>query len=1091
MFNSRIASLFSKVLFQKCLFLSVVALFISCILYAQQEPTGKFQQTIDSMVRINQLHNRSLQHGTFSFNQSATRNKSPRVSINIPSLNRPLGVGNCVDTSSKISIGKDSSHFYVGISVKTKDGNLLISGEYYNYWEQVSSSKGFLMKCDLYGNVIWAKLYDSTNHQSYHYLVNYYVTELMDGSILMAGMAPDYASINDDMILTRTDANGNIIWVKDYYSRAWTHGNGSADYFDIRHITQDPSSGDVYISSSAWAEGVYVIKVSISDGSIPWSNMYRLYTNGYGFQTAGGVVIRSNDLVAFGTTSPYNTMIMMYRINKATGDTFNTKILQLTDTPYYKKGFANLQSIQQLTNGNIALAGTLYGYYQYMYNGIDPLYQAGVVEVDQNLNFVKGYVLRNNFESNFYNSRITLHPDGSGLLHMLKVTSGYSGEQYIIQLKDGVILKERRRSLSNEGYPYEHPALQLSNGGEMLINLVGDSLANNSRVVFTKLHLSDTSSDCLGPQIFNTIVEPINYGNPIPGYMDSTRHFVMQERHVRTITATLYEVAAPKPACYQIANCDTLILKATADTICPQVPFFITASKKRACGSQVQFSYDTSAVQSFTPVNDSVYQVVFKRAWKGTIKGSLAGCKLYTDSVPVTVLLAPPLLSLGPDTVLCPGNQIILNALSGYASYRWQNGSTDSLFTVTQPGTYTVEVLNACGDRFTDTLIVAQHPPIPFYIGLDTSICQNQFVTLNAPAGFINYQWLPAYNINQTTGNTIKVNPAIDTAYSVKAEKTPGCFVYDTIKVYVKTLLPIALGADKSFCSGDNVVLNAGTGFAQYQWSNGSTTQQIFVSTKGNYSVTGITADGCKSYDTLSIVNVWANPIVNLDHNPNLCTGSTRTLQAGNYSSYNWQDGSILPSFTINALGNYHVTVTDNHQCQGSDTVHILTLLTLPAKFLPADTALCSYDEIAVKSSQVFSSYLWSTGETGAVITIKQAGTYWLQATDQYACTGKDSVTVLPKECMKGLYVPTAFSPNQDGKNDVFKPLIFGNILHFEWTIYNRYGQAVFTTHNTAEGWDGTVKGILQNPAGFIWQCRYQLEGEKMKFKSGAVVLVR
>ena len=112
----------------------------------------------------------------------------PGAGINISSLSRPLDLGNCLDTSSKVSIGKDSAHFYVGVSAKTRDGNLLISGEYYNYWEQSSSSKGFLMKCDRYGNVIWAKLYDSSNHQSYHYLVNYYVTELMDGSILMAGL---------------------------------------------------------------------------------------------------------------------------------------------------------------------------------------------------------------------------------------------------------------------------------------------------------------------------------------------------------------------------------------------------------------------------------------------------------------------------------------------------------------------------------------------------------------------------------------------------------------------------------------------------------------------------------------------------------------------------------------------------------------------------------------------------------------------------------------------------------------------------------------------------------------------------------------
>ena len=109
----------------------------------------------------------------------------------------------------------------------------------------------------------------------------------------------------------------------------------------------------------------------------------------------------------------------------------------------------------------------------------------------------------------------------------------------------------------------------------------------------------------------------------------------------------------------------------------------------------------------------------------------------------------------------------------------------------------------------------------------------------------------------------------------------------------------------------------------------------------------------------------------------------------------------------------------------------------------------------------------------------------------QNNCKGIDSLLVLPKQCMTGLYVPTAFSHNSDGKNDMFKALLFGNTLKFQWTIYNRFGQLVFTSASPSNGWDGTLNGTPQNSGNYVWTCHYQLQGETEKTKSGTVVLLR
>jgi gliding motility-associated-like protein len=432
---------------------------------------------------------------------------------------------------------------------------------------------------------------------------------------------------------------------------------------------------------------------------------------------------------------------------------------------------------------------------------------------------------------------------------------------------------------------------------------------------------------------------------------------------------------------------------------------------------------------------------------------------------------------------------MVLHAGNTFHTYQWQDGSTDSVLNVSVPGIYWVNALDFCGNNYTDSIIINPFD-VSINIGPDRIKCNNDTLQLAGPAGFMNYVWSNNYAINTTTGQNVVINPLVDTVYYLIAEKTPGCFAYDTIRIKVNQSSPIYLGEDIGICSGDTVVLNAGTGFDQYQWSNGISTQQTAVFSTGAYSIIGTAPNGCRSYDTLN-VNVWPNPVVALDDNPQLCFGSPRNLQAGNYASYRWQDGSTFNSFIANDIGIYYVTVTDGHQCIGSDTVHITTLLQSPEKFLPADTVVCKYGSLLLQSPNTYDQYKWSNNAATSSINVTSPGLYWLEVMDAGQCTGRDTIIVLQKDCLSGFYIPTAFTPGNNGLNDYFKPIIGGVVEEYQFTIYNRWGQAIFTTKDLNKGWNGTIAGLQQETNVFAWVCSYRLTGQPLKKEQGTVVVIK
>ena len=149
------------------------------------------------------------------------------------------------------------------------------------------------------------------------------------------------------------------------------------------------------------------------------------------------------------------------------------------------------------------------------------------------------------------------------------------------------------------------------------------------------------------------------------------------------------------------------------------------------------------------------------------------------------------------------------------------------------------------------------------------------------------------------------------------------------------------------------------------------------------------------------------------------------------------------------------------------------------------------YDKLTIRPLSGFRNYLWNDQSNGSSITISTPDVYWLTVTDQQGCAGTDSIVVVPKECLTGIYVPNAFTPNGDYLNDEIFPIIGGNVLMYEFSIFNRWGTRVFSSKELRKGWDGRLNGYPQDPTMFTWKCIYQLEGDKPKTASGTFILIR
>jgi gliding motility-associated-like protein len=146
-----------------------------------------------------------------------------------------------------------------------------------------------------------------------------------------------------------------------------------------------------------------------------------------------------------------------------------------------------------------------------------------------------------------------------------------------------------------------------------------------------------------------------------------------------------------------------------------------------------------------------------------------------------------------------------------------------------------------------------------------------------------------------------------------------------------------------------------------------------------------------------------------------------------------------------------------------------------------------------------FNQYTWSpaaqiVGNAGSqtiLIRPESDMVYSVVAISETGCVATDSVAIRVKTCGEWLSMPNAFTPNDDGKNDVICPKVTGTLVYYEFSVFNRWGERVFASTSQGKGWDGRVNGNKQGDGVYVWMCEYQFSGGGRQIDRGTFILIR
>jgi gliding motility-associated-like protein len=343
---------------------------------------------------------------------------------------------------------------------------------------------------------------------------------------------------------------------------------------------------------------------------------------------------------------------------------------------------------------------------------------------------------------------------------------------------------------------------------------------------------------------------------------------------------------------------------------------------------------------------------------------------------------------------------------SACVNYFW-NGQTYS-----QSGAYTYQTLNASGcDSIANLNLVING-------GAETSF------TVNACGS---YTW-------SVNGQTYTQSGSYTEVLSTVA----GCDSVVTLNITIEPEYNIIL--NQSICEGQ-----------EYYFEGLSYTQS------GTYVSELTTLAGCDSTVTL---NLTVNPLPQLDIDSiyTICTGQAVVLSGPelNQGSMLWNTGETGRSITVSQSGDYVLSVVNPQGCQASGVYTVLEY-PVPNPVLNRDFVFCPGEELFLDAGNPGSTYLWNDGSTDRIVPLVRPGFYTVLITNDAGCQLSAFAQVIDY-CDPVIYVPSSFTPDNDGVNDYF--LAVGEYIdEFEMTIYNRWGELIFQGFDINRGWDGSFLG--------------------------------
>lgn len=522
------------------------------------------------------------------------------------------------------------------------------------------------------------------------------------------------------------------------------------------------------------------------------------------------------------------------------------------------------------------------------------------------------------------------------------------------------------------------------------------------------------------------------------------------------------------------------------------------------------------------------------------ISSNQTGCNTH-DTVNVTVIDYPLSPSPTSNNPICVGDTLKLYAGTPAQHYNWTgpNGFSDTTQNPTlsnaqaiNSGEYYVQVANwVCKDSADSTHMLVVAPPVTPTITGNSPLCTgatmklhaddslNTIYTWSGPNGFL------AYTQDVTLGNITLPYAGI---YTVRAAfyANPVCLSPAdsyTVVIQPKIVASFQLAAD-SICQGyplaisyniqgaDSIDWNFSSGVAQSLSAN--PIEVAFANSGLQTIILNAFNSVCSDTEEHKIYVLYTPPASFTASPATVCPGGTISVVANHtYASdvkFEWNFGSVIATngdangpYTLNfpASGTYIVSlVTQNTYCTSFPYYDTMTVQPYPdATITSSDISnICAEDSVHFEGADVPGyHYQWQQAVyflndtlRSTYAAIRNSGYVYLYVTDQYGCKASDSLYITPHPCCN-IYFPNSFTPNGDGKNDLFRPITVGHHDIAYFRIYNRWGQVVYSSGDEHAGWNGTIDGKPADMGTYFYSIRYRCVTGEYYMEKGEVLLVR
>jgi gliding motility-associated-like protein len=460
--------------------------------------------------------------------------------------------------------------------------------------------------------------------------------------------------------------------------------------------------------------------------------------------------------------------------------------------------------------------------------------------------------------------------------------------------------------------------------------------------------------------------------------------------------------------------------------------------------------------------------------------------------------------------ILCPGEEVTLQAY-GTDALIWQPDPTLSDPTISNPlaspvetTTYTVEDSNDCG---TETASVTVEVEVMFTdVTNDQSICIGDVIDLEVTGGE-SATWSPIGGLGSPSDLATTASPTATTTYTATVVSPAGCNSEESVTIYVVSSFPGGqVYPTINLCAGQGVFLSAADGDT-YLWSpanlvSNALVQNPYVTPTENTTFTVSIANICGvGVDSVSVELI--TPSASGTGGGWMCRGETMILSSSEGVNYTWSPAALVANpyaqttevFPLETT-TFTVYVTDGFGCQGSTEIEV-NVLQPPYVNAGPDREVDWLDRVRLFGSADADTMWWTPADWLSCsdcptpeVEVQGPGWFTLQTISPEGCTASDSVFI---DVFYPVYVPNAFSPNNDGVNDAF--IIEGlDPRGYRLEIFNRWGDVLFYSENPEEPWIGQNQLAGAEyfvPDGvYIWKLRYEMR-DGPRLLDGTITLIR